>query len=166
MKKITLTTQLSIADYTKVTFHILYRNFAIKFLTGTGLFMFLAIGISFNDFDSFPWVPLLIAFFFTVGLPLQVYFNARRNYKSNGRINEPVTYELNEEHIELTGESFNSKLTWDKVYSVTENKDWVLIWQNRQVANVLPKRDFNDDELQTFKDLVKLQSRLKNKLKA
>ena len=134
-------------------------------MTGIGLFMLLIITFSFNDFTSFPWFQLIFGLFLTVGLPVQVYFAAKRNYKSTGRISETIAYEFDKEHIQLTGESFNSKLTWDKIYSVTENKDWVLIWQNRQIANVVPKRDFKDGQLQAFKDIVKLQSGLKNKLK-
>ena len=165
MEKIVLTTKLSIDDYIKVNYHLLYRKLAIKFMTGIGLFMLLIITFSFNDFTSFPWFQLIFGLFLTVGLPVQVYFAAKRNYKSTGRISETIAYEFDKEHIQLTGESFNSKLTWDKIYSVTENKDWVLIWQNRQIANVVPKRDFKDGQLQAFKDIVKLQSGLKNKLK-
>jgi len=165
MEKIVLTTKLSIDDYIKVNYHLLYRKLVIKFMTGIGLFMLLIITFSFNDFTSFPWFQLIFGLFLTVGLPVQVYFAAKRNYKSTGRISETIAYEFDKEHIQLTGESFNSKLTWDKIYSVTENKDWVLIWQNRQIANVVPKRDFKDGQLQAFKDIVKLQSGLKNKLK-
>jgi hypothetical protein len=100
-----------------------------------------------------------------MGLRVTVYMNAKSSYKSDGRISETITYEFDEEKIQVIGESFNSKLTWNKIYSVTENKDWVLIWQNRQIANVVPKRDFKDGELRTFKSIIKLQSGLKNKLK-
>lgn len=127
--------------------------------------MLIAITFTFNSFTEFPWFQLVFGLFMTIGLPIQVYFTAKRNYKSNGRINETINYDFDSENIQLTGESFNSKLTWDKVYSVTENKDWILIWQNRQVANVVPKRDFKDGELKTFKDFVKSHSGLKNKLK-
>lgn len=165
MERIILTTKLSIDDYIKVNYHLLYRKLAIKFMTAIGLFMLLIIAFSFNNFTSFPWIQLIFGLFLTVGLPIQLYFAAKRNYKSNGRISETIIYEFDKENIQTIGESFNAKLTWDKIYSVTENKDWVLIWQNRQIANVVPKRDFKDGELLAFKDIVKLQSGLKNKLK-
>ncbi|MBK7970516.1 MAG: YcxB family protein [Bacteroidetes bacterium] len=53
------------------------------------------------------------------------------------------------------------KTTWDKICGVTESNDWILIWQNRQVANVVPKRDFKVGELQKFKDIVKSHIGLK-----
>jgi hypothetical protein len=165
MDKIILTTKLTIDDYIKVNYHLLYRKSSIKFLTGIGLFMLILILFTFNSFAEFPWFQLAFGLFLTVGLPVSIYFSARRNYKSNGRISETIIYEFDKENIQLTGESFNSKLTWDKIYSVTENKDWILIWQNRQVANVVPKRDFTEGQLQAFKDIVRSHGGLKNRLK-
>lgn len=165
MEKIILTTKLSIEDYIKVNYHLLYRKWTIKFMTGVGLFMLVVILFSLNSLTKFPWFQLIFGLYLTVGLPTSVYFSAKKNYKANGRISETINYEFDKENIQLTGESFNSKLTWDKIYSVTENKDWILIWQNRQVANVVPKRDFKGGELQAFKDMVRSHGGLKNKLK-
>lgn len=165
MEKIVLTTKLSIEDYIKVSYHLLYRKWAVKFMTGIGLFMLILILFSFDSFTQFPWFQLIFGLFLTVGLPISVYFSAKKNYKSNGRISEYINYEFEKDNIQITGESFNSRLTWDKLYSVTENRDWILIWQNRQVANVVPKRDFKDGELQVFKNIVKSRRGLKNKLK-
>lgn len=165
MDKFILTTKLSIEDYIKVNYHLLYRKWTIKFMTGVGLFMLILILFSFNSFTQFPWFQLAFGLFLTVGLPISVYFSAKKNYRSNGRISEMINYEFDTENIQITGESFNSKLTWEKIYNVTENKDWILIWQNRQVANVVPKRDFKDGELQAFKNIVRSHGGLKNKLK-
>jgi hypothetical protein len=165
MEKIILTTKLSIDDYIKVNYHLMYRKFSMKFMTGFGLLLLLIVAFSFNNFKEFPWFLLIFAFFISIGQPVIVYFTVKKNYKSNGRISETIIYEFDNESIQMTGESFNSKLTWNKIYSVTENKDWILIWQNRQIANVVPKRNFKNGELQIFKDILNSQVGLKNKLK-
>jgi hypothetical protein len=164
MDKVILTTKLSIEDYIKVNYHLLNRRWPIKALTGMGIFLILLSLINLFSGDN-SWFLLILGLFFAMGLRVSVYFNAKSSYKSDGRISETITYEFDKENIQVIGESFNSKLTWDKIYSVTENKEWVLIWQNRQIANVVPKRDFKDGELQTLKGIIKLQSGLKNKLK-
>jgi hypothetical protein len=164
MDKVTLRTKLTLDDYIKVNYHLLYRKMVIKFMTAIGLFLLVLLIFLFNTFTQFPWFQLIFGLFLTIGLPVQVYFAAKRNYRSNGRISETIIYEFDNEYIQLTGESFNSKLTWDKIYSVTENKDWILIWQNRQIANVVPKRDFKIGELQALRDIVKSHSGVKNKL--
>lgn len=164
MDKVILTTKLSIEDYIKVNYHLLNRRWPIKVLTGMGIFLILLSLINLLSGDN-SWFLLILGLFFAMGLRVSVYFNAKSSYKSDGRISETITYEFDKENIQVIGESFNSKLTWDKIYSVTENKEWVLIWQNRQIANAVPKRDFKHGELQTLKGIIKLQSGLKNKLK-
>jgi hypothetical protein len=137
----------------------------MKFVTGFGLLILLLVPFSNNYDTEFPWFLLLFGFFISIGQPILVYFSTKKNYISNSRISETIIYEFDNKSILMTGESFNSRLTWDKIYSVTENKDWILIWQNRQTANVVPKRDFKNGELQIFKDIVNTHNELKNKLK-
>lgn len=165
MNRIFLTTKLSIEDYIKVNYHLVYRKWVIKVITGIGVFMLILIAVFYNSFTQFPWFQLAFGLFLTAGIPISVYFSAKKNFKSNGRISETINYEFDKESILITGESFNSKLTWGKIYGVTESKDWILIWQSQQIANVIPKRDFKEGALQTFKDIVKSHSGLKNKLK-
>jgi hypothetical protein len=137
----------------------------MKFMAGFGLLILLFIAFTYKNLEDFPWFILFVSLFVTVGQPVQLYFTAKRNYNSNWRISETIVYEFDNESIQLTGESFNSKLSWNKIFKVTENNDWILIWQNRQVANVVPKRDFKNEDLRIFKDIVNAQAGLINKLK-
>lgn len=72
-------------------------------------------------------------------------------------------YEFTSEKIKITGETFNSELDWGKTYEIKELKDWILIYQNRQVANVLPKESFGEN-IKDFRILVKSKN-LNAKLK-
>jgi hypothetical protein len=166
MDNIKLITKLTQNDFIKVSLHILYRKFIIKFFTGIWLFSLL---VSIPTLLTSPigdtWIQFIFPFFLVFGIPIFTFLSAKSNYKSNKRISETITYEFNDETIIITGESFDAKLTWDKIYSVTENKTWILIWQNKQVANVIPKKDFIYDDLKKFKDLVRKQKAFKNKLK-
>lgn len=165
MEKIILTTKLSFNDFIKVSYHLTYRKLSMKINTGIGLLVLLIIISSTSSFTEFSWFLLFFGLFISFGQPIMIYFSAKKNYMSNGRISETIIYEFDKECIQITGDSFNSKLTWDKIYKMTENKDWVLIWQSRQTASVIPKRDFKNGELLIFKDIVNAQSGLKNKLK-
>ena len=165
MNKITLETKMTMDDFIKVNYHLLYRKWSMKIITGIGVVMLVLIATSYSTYDQFPFIQLVFGLLMVFGIPISVYFTARRNYKSNSRISETINYEFDDTNIQLTGESFNSRLTWEKIYSVTENKDWILVWQNRQVANVIPKRYFNNDTLTMFKAIVNGQKGLKNKMK-
>ena len=165
MDKIILTTKLSLEDYIKINYHLLYRKWAVRFMTGIGFFMVLSLLFTFDSYIEFPWLQLLLGLFFIIGQPILVYIYARKNYNTNKRISESISYTFDKDTIQITGESFDSKFTWDKIYRVTESKNWILIWQNPQVANVVPKRDFQEEELQAFKNMVSLHSKVKNKLR-
>jgi hypothetical protein len=168
MEKIILTTKLSLNDYINANYRM-YPQWMFKFLRGIGLLSLISPIISamtfpFNDVTSY-LPPLVVGLFLTIGLRILIYFAAKRNYESDGRISETIIYEFNNDTFQLTGESFSAKLTWDKVYKLTESKDWVFIWQSKQLAHVIPKRDFKEGEFQQFKNILKLHSELNNKLK-
>ena len=109
----------------------------------------------------FPIVELTVGLFLTVILPIVTLLNARNSFKSTKRINELIAYEFDANVIQLTGESFNSTLSWDKIYDLTENKDWIFIWHNKHSASVVPKRDFSIENLSAFHVIVKNQKQLK-----
>jgi c-di-AMP phosphodiesterase-like protein len=165
MEKLTIQTQLSLDDFTKASYHLLYRKLLVKLLTGFGIYILIIDAFTFFTEGQFDWYRIFVGLFLIIGFPLQVKLTAKRNYKSNRRMGERITYEFDKELIQLTGESFNSKMTWGKIYRVTENKDYFLIWQNRQVANIIPKRDLNKNEIQTFKEIVNHQKGIRNKLR-
>ena len=96
-------------------------------------------------------------------MPLMTYYAARKNYRTNKRISETIEYQFDKDSLIIKGESFNSQLTWDKFYKVTQTKNWILIWQNRQVANPIPKRDIWEGQLADLK-LILNEHKVKNNL--
>jgi hypothetical protein len=114
--------------------------------------------------DYFPWFLIFPGLFLLLGPLAEIYFKSKRNYKSDLLIGETIEYQFDNEEIIVTGQSFSSRFSWNKIYKVTETKDWLLIWQNRQMANVIPKRSFEGDDLKSFKEIVNNQKTLKKKL--
>lgn len=119
---IRIITTLTLDDYIKVSYHMFYSKWAIKGMTGLGIFFILLSLLTLISGD-FSWFLFIFGLFLTAGLRIQVYFAAKRTFKTDERISERIEYRFDKEEIAITGESFNSSLTWDKIYSVTENKD-------------------------------------------
>ncbi|MBC3541124.1 YcxB family protein [Rufibacter sediminis] len=167
MDRISLTTQLSEQEYIKANLYLVYRKWTGKFFLGMGLFTLLCVLFLYftGALTDIPWVGLLFGFYFTLGFPGQIYFAAKKSYKTDKRVSEPMVYDFNRENIQITGESFQTKLSWDKVYSLTESKAWVLLWSTPQVANIIPKRDFSPAQLRFFKEIAQAQKGPKNFLK-
>ena len=112
-----------------------------------------------------PYFHLIFGLFVTGFLPFSVYRSATKNYTSNQRLSEVIMYEFDIEQIRIKGESFNSELTWPKTHRVLELNDWILIYQNKLVANIIPKDSFSSEQLAEFKQLVKGLTSVKSKLK-
>ena len=169
MDKIKVTTKLAFEDFRKVNFYFLYRKTGTKIALAIGTILLLIIGFSYTTgtplFNQFPVIPFALALVMTIFPPYSVFRTARKNYDSNKMINERIEYEFDKDQISISGESFHSKISWDKIYELSTTKSWFLIWQTRQVANVIPRRDISDNQIETIKGLVKDIGQVKKSFK-
>jgi len=163
----TIETKLKLKEYIKLMYVLNYRKPIMIFITMLGLTMIigtLGYFLGYKEmYASPPYVPGAIGFTFVVLVPFSIYRGAKKNFLSYGRLNEKIVYEFKENGIIVTGESFTSELDWSKTYKVTELKNWILIYQNRQLANVIPKISFSS-KLTEFRTLVRSKN-IKEKLK-
>jgi hypothetical protein len=162
---IRLTTKISLEEYIKLNIHLLYRKGVTKYVTIVGILMLASVIYFFDSMKEFPWIQLGLAIFCTIGLPIQVYFTSKNNYQKDASLGEEIQYEIDWRSIRKKGRTVNTKLTWDKVYRVTENKDWVLIWQDPLISHPIPKKEFTTQDMLKFREIVKGQENVKNKLK-
>ena len=154
--------RLTEKDFINVNFTMWLRRPLIKILIGIYGLIFLS-GLISLIFSKAHLSQVLATFLFITLLPILIYFAAKRNYASNKRISETIEYKFEKDVLIVTGESFNSQLTWDKVYKVTKTKNWLVIWQNRQVANVIPNRDLQQSSISELKKILSVH-RVKNNL--
>ncbi len=87
---IQVTTKLTQEDFIKLNYHLLYRKWAIKGLFILGTF-FIVLSIFTIITSSSSWFLLIFGLYLSIGLRLQTYFSAKKNFKSNRRISEPTT---------------------------------------------------------------------------
>ena len=113
--------------------------------------------------EHLPYFGLSFSLFCIVVYPLLIYFNTKKNFYSNKRLQEKIGYEFSNEKIIVSGETFTTEMDWSKIYRVVELKSWVLIYQSIQTANIIPKESFNGC-LDEFREIVK-SSGVKSKLK-
>lgn len=157
-------TKLIKKEYLKLMLLMVYRRPMIIFLNIIGLVMITgtllyAIG-DYSMYSESPIVPGIMGFFFVLFIPISVLFRAHKSFSSNGRVQEKITYDFTDEKTIIIGETFSSEMSWEKTYKVKELKNWILIYQNKQMFNLIPKTAFGD-QLSEFKSLVN-----KNNIKA
>lgn len=165
--KIQIESKLEFKPYLKLMYQLSYRKWSMIFTLVMGLLMLLiAIGkvTGYNGIDEeVPIFELSFSSFILIGLPFLIYYQSKRNFISNGRLQERISYGFDKEKIEIKGETFSSSVTWEKTYKVKELNAWMLIYQNRQVANIIPKESFSEQELIDFKTIICSLPELKRK---
>jgi hypothetical protein len=109
----------------------------------------------FPHFDQFPYTQLFIGLVFSFVIPGSVYMQAKRNFNSNIRLKEPITYRFTNDMIYIYGESFKTEMTWDKLYVIKELNNWILIYSNKINAHVIPKDSFSESQLRGFREMVR-----------
>ncbi|WP_462222768.1 YcxB family protein [Ferruginibacter sp.] len=155
--------QLTEKDFIKINLVLLYSKISIKIFTVL-IFIFLLITIvTVILIPSVSFTQLIVPVVMLLFLPLFTYFVAKRNFNISNRISELIEYNFDNENLTMKGESFNSQLSLDKIAKVAITKNWLLIWQNRQFANPIPKRDISALQLTELKEILD-SKKVKNNL--
>ncbi|MEL6253130.1 MAG: YcxB family protein [Bacteroidota bacterium] len=169
MKKIEIESQINEKEYIKLMYTITYRRPIMIILTVVGVFMlFLGIRyvIVFDKWEDIPFQMLIFGFAISILLPIFMYWSSKRSFNATPRIREKMIYTFDTEEIHILGESFNSSMSWDKVFKIRETKEWLLLYQNKIVANLIPKSSFSTEEYSALKEIIAAHPALNTKLKS
>lgn len=164
-----LETKLSWKDYKNFNFYSFYVKPISIFITVIGVLMWSVVLFYFLGYhaianDLFPSQQLIFAILMTIFLPGLIFWNAKRTFNANARFNESIYYTFDNTWIELKGESFESKFTWKKILKVKETKSWFLIFSNKVVANIIPKKGMTNEEILVLRKIIKSVPNLKSSL--
>ncbi|MEP7237597.1 MAG: YcxB family protein [Ferruginibacter sp.] len=153
----TIKSKISFKEYRNLLFGLAYKKPMMKVIVCVGLAMLVWISGYYLHFLPVP-KPLIYQYItlilITVVQPAVIYWTIKRNYDSSNHLREQLEIEITQQEIKIQGESFFLEITWEKVFKTDEQKDWFLIYQNTLSAIILPKRDFNSAQLETFKKLL------------
>jgi hypothetical protein len=158
---IEIETKLEFKMYLRLMYTLTYKKPIMFFLSFIGMVMFIGAILYFIGFnipvDGPPYFQLMFGFF-TVGIiPIIVFRTAKKNFCTHGRLQEKMKYEFTDEKIRVTGETFYSEFDWAKLYKITELKHWILLYQNKIIANLIPKESFGE-KFGEFKGLIQTKN--------
>jgi len=154
----TIDTKLDSKKYLGLMYVMTYRKPMMIFFTLLGLILVIFPLLYFLGgnipYDKPPWFQLVFGVFIVSILPLSIYIGAKKNFSSLGKLQERIIYEFTEENIKMTGETFDFELGWTKVYRILEMNKWILIYQSKTTAFILPKESFGEN-LNEFRSLIR-----------
>ena len=163
-----INTHLTWGEFKNFNLSLWYRKPAGIFLTIIGIGMLLLVLIypfapSITS-GKFPLTQLIFGLSFTLLLPYWIYRSAKKNYDTNSRINENITYKFDTEWIEIKGESFDAKLTWNKINKVVETKSSFVIYTTEMTVSIVPKKDMSSEQIIELSNMIKRIPNLKMQL--
>ena len=165
IKAMIVEAKLERKKYLKLMYLMVYRKPVIIFLTIIGIVMFIgsiAYVLGYRDLHTDPpYVPGVFGFFIVFVIPYSILRNANKNFSSNGRLQEKIVYEFTSDLIKIKGHSFTTEMDWEKIYKVLELKNWILVYQNKYIFNVIPKKSFGE-HLTEFKIIIR-NNKIKSK---
>jgi len=141
-------TQIELKDFIRFTFKLLYSKRLYQLLFIIGIFVFTASIFQFfmeNTFVDPPYAEFFVGIFLIFIYPIIIFYKAKKNFESNKILQEKVSYEFIEDKILISGDSFNSELSWGSIIKVEETKDWILIYHNKQTAILLLKSSIGEN---------------------
>ncbi|MDO3627227.1 YcxB family protein [Mucilaginibacter sp. BT774] len=157
--------QLTQKEYRQLSFTLTYQKWFIILVNALALVYLVLLIITKgsiwnNDTSSFGVAVVVLS----VWYPIAILIGVNRNYKSNYRLNEEITYSFSDEGYSVTGESFNSQLNWEKVYKVKIIKGWILLYSNSRIASLIKVGAEDENNVEILKAFLK-NGNFKAKLK-
>ena len=149
-------------DFINANFIVFYSKPVIKIFTVFVSLALIATIIAFIGAAKISLSQIIIPVVALGILPLLIYSRSSRGFTSNN-LNGAIEYNFDQEAFNIKGESFNVQLNWNNIYKVTKTKNWLLIWQNKNIATPILKRDIQDVEINELKEIL-AKNKVKNNL--
>ena len=147
---IEFTVHLSLKEYQKANYTILYKRPLAIIVTSLGvLFMCLAIAgflFSFWLSSQDPLVNFILGFCWCTYLPLSVYFRSKKVFASNKLMQEEVKWTVDEDSIKLQGQTYKSEFNWPGINRIQLLKDFMIIYMSKSTMYIIPRKSFHTDE--------------------
>jgi hypothetical protein len=150
-------TKVSLKEYVKLMYGLAYRKPIMLFLIFVALALITWIVCYHLGVFNLPkpviyqYITLILI---CVVQPIAIYITIRKNYYSSNHLRETLKMEFTQNEIKITAESFYMEVYWDKMFKIVEQANWFLIYQNNLSAIIIPKKDFHNNEIELFKEIL------------
>ncbi|AFM04179.1 hypothetical protein Fleli_1780 [Bernardetia litoralis DSM 6794] len=170
-KNIEAKAKLNFKEYLRLNFSLLLRSKMVWlsiFLATMLVIMLLEKRIIDGEWaDSELKLGLLLSlmvFLFLV-LPILTYRRTKNYFEKNPSLSELTTFYFEAQRIEVVTLESHTTLTWKRIYKIREFKHYLLIYQNRHIVYVVPKKAFDSaSDMETVKNMIRTKTKLGNKL--
>lgn len=171
-KIIEVKAKLNFEEYLRLNFSLLLRSKMVWlsiFLATMLIVMLLEKRITDGQWaDSDLKLGLLLSLMVVLFLvlPILTYLRTKTYFEKNPSLSELTTFYFEPERIEVVTLESHTTLTWRRIYKIREFKHYLLIYQNRHIVYVVPKKSFDSvSDMDAVKEMIRTKTRLGYRLK-
>jgi|SRR6218665_225298 len=157
-------TKIEFKDYLDLNLQLIFSKISFYFIPLAIIIFFInhTEGIINKDIFSLMFFILILA---VVIWPLfKIHSKIKSGFYTNKNLQEFIIYEFQKEKINIVGESFQSEISWSNIHKIKELKNWFLIYQSENVANLVPKKNFTKQQEEELRNLITSHN-IKSKLR-
>ncbi len=148
-------TQLSESEFINVSLALMYRKSATKTIAMVAfIFLLIAIGGFVASPGQANKLSLIVPLAMLTALPLSVYFGSKKAYQTNMQLRETVLFEIDKDKLLVSGETYSIAYQWNMIYKVTQLKNWIFIWQDKQRILPIAAKDVWGGQIAELKDIL------------
>ncbi len=164
MKEVVIDTRLTLPDFVKVNFIVQFRRMNSRLLMLVIVLMIIfPAAFAVARHIPFHWVQSVIGLGMAVFYVASTAYTARKNFYANAVVREPLRYIFRKGGIGCESSAGTTVTDWAAVYRVTETRDCLIIWKNREVINLIPRRDVSGTQREAIKAILQ-QYQVRNNL--
>jgi len=160
-RQVTVINALSEKEFIRLGFHLLFKQrFAKVFFWIMVVFGLIVVGSSLVATACFSEMPIdnlfqsFIPLFVLLVYCGMLYWGFKKSYSGNSSMFRETAYEFTENHLKVSGNSFDTRMEWSNIIKVEVDKNWFLIWQTKKMAMGLRKDIFKLEDLEHIKGIL------------
>ena len=161
-------TKISFKEYAKLLFSLAYKKPVMIFLVsmailnGVWIICHHFVLLDISEPKVYQYFGLLLI---SVVQPAGIFFMIWRNYATNIHLRETLELNFTKDQIKLKAEGFTLESLWSKMYKIIELQYWFVIYQNSLSAIIIPKKSFQQTDMEEFKQILLSIKEIQVKLK-
>ncbi|MCC8407384.1 YcxB family protein [Mucilaginibacter sp. UR6-1] len=163
-----ISTQITLPEYRKLQYTLLYTKLIFVWVTLCGLVMFVAAIVQLLNGEDANGSSISFGLGFgllVILMPLFIYISSSKTFKSLVALNKPTKYEFLSDRLIIDTAVGHTEMPWENYYKIKELSNWFLLYQNANVANLIPKTNLSEQDIVGIRYILQNAPVKKKKLK-
>lgn len=145
-EEIRFSVKMTAGEVYRFTIYHMYHKFSGIFGVGLSLVAFIMLITSFESLtDQSRVILVMIAVWFTILVPVILFFRSKGQVKRNKSYQKPLNYQLDRTGITVSQDDVEQTIAWENLMKIIETKSQFLIYSSNIHAFVFPKKAVREE---------------------